>query len=448
MSSNVRTLTYLIFAYTCIEGLVINIMYPAILAFIAKDILILLLYLAMVTEQRAGTGSLSRLAAPVGGFFLVTLFYVMLPTPVTLLGEAVAVKQKVFYIPLMYAGYAYMRDEGDVLVLMKLMAATSIPVSLFGVYLYVKGPSALASIGANYSTVIASTAGAAGIAFWRVPGTFNSPGQYGEYLFDMAASFIGVLLLPALPKRQRLLTIVALVLVIGALMISGSRSPLLATFLAAAVILIAMNKISGIGKWATGLYGVLTLFWTFFGEGVRDRVESIASWEHVQRFQDTYFGQLFWTSLEKYPTGLGMGIATMGARHFTNPNDLILCESYFGLLCTEMGITGLIAFVWLIVAVLRLMATAWRGMARSPVRALWYALAVQVLWMVILLPIGTPLDAAPDNLYFWFFLGLTIRMYDLECVRLRRLQGVSAPAAGTTMPAGAVYAGVPGPQPW
>ena len=54
MSKSLRNLTYLIFLYTCIEGLVINIMYPNPVAFIVKDVFILMVYLGMMSQLGGG----------------------------------------------------------------------------------------------------------------------------------------------------------------------------------------------------------------------------------------------------------------------------------------------------------------------------------------------------------------------------------------------------------
>ncbi len=435
MSNNSRNLVYLIFIYTCVEGLIINIMYPNTLAFVFKDMMIAVLYLALVTEQRGASGTLSKFRAPIVSFFLCTLLYMALPTPVTLMGEAVAVKQKLFYIPLMYCGYHFMRDERDLKTLLKIMALSSIPVSLFGIYLFFTGVSGLSSLGANYSTVVYSTAGEAGQAYWRVPSTFTSPGQFGLYLQAQLVMFTGTLFVPSLPRSQKNLTIVAMACAMVALMVSGSRSPILATFMCGALILLWMGKISGFGTWAVGLYSVISIAFVFLGDGVKDRVTSIASLEHVERLQDTYFGQLFLSSLAKYPMGLGMGVATMGARHFTNWADLILVESYLGVISTEMGVFGFMLFSWILVMVVYYMADCRYRMRASPLRALWCASAVFVVYLAALTPINSALDSAPGNMYFWFFIGLAARLYDDEQKRLKQL-GQPAGAPTFRQPAG------------
>lgn len=430
---NVRTLTMLIFAYTTVEGLVINIMYPNTLPFIFKDFAILAAYLVLMMDGRGWDGSLGKVSGALAVYSLVIIFFLIMPSQVSLLGMLVAVKQRLFYIPLAWLGYHFVKQDSDVMDLARLMALTAIPACVFGIYLYFVGPSGLTSIGANYSAVFNSTAGEHGIAFWRVPGTFTSPGQYGGFLLFNSVLFAGLLLTPSVQARQRSLTLVALVVALGALMVSGSRSPVLFFLLCCLVILVVTGPIRGIGVWASGLYGLFTVGFSFFGDGVMDRVGSIASFEHVERFKDTYFGQLFWPMLWQSPMGFGLGRATLGARHFTDWANIMLVESYFGILVAETGLLGLAAFVVAIVQVIIALARCHFVMRTAPLNTVWYAVVLPVLITALLMPISTGIDAAPCNLYFWFFLGVSLKMYDLELLRLR--EGATAtPTRATPWP--------------
>jgi hypothetical protein len=424
-------------AYTCVEGLVINILYPNTLPFIFKDFAIVAAYLALMTDQRGGSGSLSKLTPAFFGFALITLLFLFMPSPVSPLGMLVAVKQRLLYIPLMYVGYHYLREDRDYFGLVRLMAITSIPVSLFGIYLYFVGPVGLTSIGAKYSAIIGSGAGSHGQQFWRVPSTFTSPGQFGIFLLANGAVFVGVLFGKSANKKLRTLTIVALVVLMAALLVSGSRTPLLLLLMIAALILIMTGRLGGIGIAAAGAYAVFAVAFSYFGGGVEDRVGSIASWEHVERFRDTYFGQLFLKFLQQSPMGFGLGRATLGARHFNQWQNVMLVESYFGIIAAEMGVLGLAIFGWLIAAVVSLLWKMRRVMSSSPFEVNWLSIALFVASTAAMLPIGTPIDASPGNLYFWFFLGILVKMYDQQLLRGR----AAAPMPATAYPAASTYPG-------
>jgi hypothetical protein len=434
--SNVRWLSYLIFIYTCVEGLVINIMYPNTLPFIFKDFAIVAAYLALITNSPGGSGSLSKLTPAIAGFSLLTLAFLAMPSPVSFFGMLVAVKQRLLYIPLAYVGYHFLRDERDYFGLMRVMALTSIPVSVFGIYLYFAGPAGLTALGAKYSAVIGSGAGSHGQQFWRVPSTFTSPGQFGIFLLANGAGFLGVLFGKTPDKKLRTLTIVSLVILIAALLVSGSRSPLLLLFGIGGMMLILTGRLGGIGVAAAGAYTVFAVAFSYFGGGVEDRVGSIASWEHVERFRDTYFGQLFLQFLLQSPMGFGLGRATIGARHFNQWQNLMFVESYFGIIAAEMGVLGLAVFGWLTLAILATLSRMRRLMASSQLNLNWLSLALFVLATTALLPVGTPIDASPGNLYFWFFLGMLVKMYDQHIAggRMSASQAATSAVATPTYP--------------
>ena len=49
----------------------------------------------------------------------------------------------------------------------------------------------------------------------------------------------------------------------------------------------------------------------------------------------------------------------------------------------------------------------------APGAVLWHALAVYVLFTLLILPVSTVIDHAPSNLYFWFAVGALLRVADL-----------------------------------
>lgn len=425
---NLRWLTYLIFIYTCVEGLVINILYPNTLPFIFKDFAIIAAYLALMGTG-ARSGSLSKLTPGFIGFAVVTIVFIAMPSPVSLFGMLVAVKQRLLYIPLAYVGYHFLRDEKDYFGLMRVMAITAIPVSIFGVYLYFTGPIGLISIGAKYSAIIGSTSGSHGISFWRVPSTFNSPGQFGCFLLANGAALLGVLFGTGASKKLRSISIASMVILLAALMVSGSRTPILLLLVIAALMLILTGRLGGIGVAAAGGYVVFALAFSYLGGGVEDRVGSIASWEHVERFRNTYFGQLFLQFLQESPMGFGLGRATIGARHFNQAQNVMLVESYFGIIAAETGVLGIMAFTWMTAAIVVLLLKLRKAMSTSVLYVNWLSITLMLLLFVGMLPIGTVIDSSPGNLYFWFFIGMAVKMHDLHVAGGARSAAAPQPSA-------------------
>lgn len=416
MSEFQRRLVYAIFLYTCIEGLVVNLFYPNPFAYLPKDAMIAMLYLGLMGRTNQ-SGSIAKFTMPLAFFAIVCFMFVAMPTPVAPLGLAVALKQRLFYIPLMFAGYYFLRGDADLARLLRVIAWSSIPVSLFGIYLFFGGPSALKEMGGNYSHVFFSTSGAGGVSFYRVPGTFNSPGQYGAYLYMVATLMIGFLLVSGLSPKDRRMIFLALACLVPAMLVSGSRAPLLLFFVQAGLIAMMSRQLSRAGLAAGIGYLLVILSLEFFGVGVADRMASTISQENFERFSNTFFGQLWLRPILANPLGEGLAVATIGARHFSQAS-VRLVESYLGVLGTEMGVMGVVAFLGLAVPIAIYMSQARAWMRNAASHSIWIALFLQTMFTILLTTNSTGLDTIPANLYFWFFLGVAVKMVDLERTRL------------------------------
>lgn len=438
MSKYEKYLVHFIFFYTCIEGLVINIQFPSKLPHLYKDILIFILYLLVFLRSPKRfiprSSSTRNLMLALSCFALVTLLFIIFPWTKFLPG-LVAIKQRLFYIPLIFIGYQFVSNEADLKKLLQWQVVYAIGVSLFGVYLFFAGPTGLTRLGANYSAVIfsAQTEARASV-FWRVPGTFNSPGQYGVYLFSIGLFAIALLMTKTVSKKWKLIALTSLLVIIVAIFTSGSRSPIVFLTASAAVLLLFSRKLKRVITWGLVGYTIVAIGFNILGGGVKERFGSIASYEHIERFQNTYFGQLFLPSLVKNPFGEGLGIATIGARHLSEikPTPKIgaptvesevsfkLVESYFGIIATETGFPGLFAFFWVSGLIIVLIFKQRKYMRQSPHSIFWYAFAVYVLFTVLIFPVSTSIEHAPTNLYFWFLIGAIASMADIE--RRKRME--------------------------
>ena len=430
MSPLVRFLVHFAFFYTCVEGLVVNLLYPAPLPFIYKDFVLLAVYIGVIVPNLEHVleppASLRVLSGMLAAFGALLLLYLLIPSEFSILSQLVAVKQRLYYMPLILVGYFFLRSTADLKHLITAMAVYAIGVSLFGIYLYFTGPDGLIRIGAKYSAVF-YTPGQ--VSVWRVPGTFTSSGQYGGYLSLNAIVISALLLVPGVKRWARAVAIVALVLVVLAMLASGSRSSIIVASAGVALAMLMSGRLTRIGLWTLAAYAVFAYGFVALGPGVQERFDSIASAENVTRFQRTYFGQMFLPKLIENPLGLGLGIATIGARHFADFSKMYLMESYFGILAVETGLPGLMAFIGVVAAIVVLVLKFHRLMARAPDGPLWLAFASYVLLTAGVMPISTSIDHAPSNFYFWFAIGGLARMVELEQWRQWYLTNGSAAAS-------------------
>ena len=413
MTEGMRRVVLAIFIYGGFEGLVVNLFYPNTLAYLPKDVMIAITYFGLMSGVRSSSGSLTRFNGPAMVFALLCVMSVALSLSVAPMGLAVALKQRLFYIPLMFVGYHYTRGDADLARLLRVMAWFAIPVGLFGIYLYFGGPYTLKGMGAEYSHTFISTAGEAGIAFYRVPGTFNSPGQYGAFLMLTGTYLVGFLLVKDLRPSDRNLIIAALACILPALLASGSRTPQLMFFIFSGVLALMSRQVGRAGVLAALVYFLLIFSFDYFGAGVSDRVGSTFTQENGDRFRATFFGQLFLPQLIANPLGEGLGRATIGARHFMS-DDVELVESYLGLLATEMGVLGVVSFVVLAIVIGLQLVQARPWIKGAPAAPIWNAAFLLLLSTLLLTANSTGLDSIPGNQYFWFFLGVAMKMVDMR----------------------------------
>ena len=113
---------------------------------------------------------------------------------------------------------------------------------------------------------------------------------------------------------------------------------------------------------------------------------------------------------------------TIGARHFAELFEVVLVESYLGILAVESGWPGLLSFLAVELAIIAVIVKQYRVMASSPFAFLWLSLAAYVGLTIAILPVSTGIDHAPTNFYFWFAVGAIIRLAEIEYWRLWELR--------------------------
>ncbi|MGH7771213.1 MAG: O-antigen ligase family protein [Candidatus Binatia bacterium] len=423
MNEAARNLVKLIFFYTCIEGLIINIWYPSKLPFLYKDFAILavyvLVFLPNLNRLFAPSPTLKKLTLPLLFFSVIAGLYLLLPGT-GLLAGLFALKQKLFYIPLISIGYFFVRSDDDLKRLFSALALYAIGASAFGIYLYFRGPEGLRELGATYSAVLWTPRYEPSVQqYWRVPGTFTSAGQYSSYLLFSGLIAAALLMAGYLSKRWKGVTTISMALIVLAMLASGTRASVVLLSASMAILVLLSQEVKGLIRWGLVGYAVLAFGFTFLGPGVEERFASIATYEHVKRFQTTYFGQLFLPALLENPFGMGLGISTVGTRHLSESAEIQLVESYLGILAMETGVLGLGTFLWVAIAIGALILRLRREIQGMPEAVLWYALAVYVSLTIVVLPISTAIDHGPTNFYFWFSIGVLFKLADLE--RQRRM---------------------------
>jgi O-antigen ligase len=108
--------------------------------------------------------------------------------------------------------------------------------------------------------------------------------------------------------------------------------------------------------------------------------------------------------------GLGTGSNTGPARFAVTDSTAITLENYFAKAVMEFGVIGLVLIVLLLGATIWYAYRACRSTTHPRAKAYAHALAAFVIISVINEWKGSYLDIDPLNVYFWFFLGVLLRI--------------------------------------
>lgn len=432
-----RRLFPLIFLFSCVDGFISNWMYPNRLPLLYRDFLILGVYVMFLIREPALQWAI-RLRERVGtaAWFLATAFLfvgaiqVFNPLLPSVLVGVLGFKILFFYWLLALLAFAYT----DSLERARRLAATivlfSIPLNLFGLYQFWQGPEFLLSAfgpGFERATTLAYIEELESEdSFVRVIGTFASTGQYTGFLLVNAMLAIA-LLFTAASRRTTAVWAGCSLLNVLAILATGSRTGLVG--LAMEVVLVAIlcrrtwRVLAVASVAAVGLY----FGFTWLGENVALRFESLGNVEMVRhRTLETTTG-MFVILLERYPLGRGLGTGSTASRHLLDEDsgDWELVENDLSKLQLETGIVGVGLFYLFLTALGLTWIRRWRRSLADPVLGFAAPLSAYCLTKMAFAFIVGGFDSPPGSVFFWALVGIVARL--------------SAPAGGVrTPPAGAL----------
>jgi len=349
------------------------------------------------------------------------------------------------YVPLMFIGYSLIESDLDLrkffrfnMVLFLIVVALGIAQSILGPRFL--NPTVIQEDIRDLSTLY-RVAPISGLAAYRPNGVFVSAGRFANFLvlsWLMALGFGGYLLLRRRSGRNLAFLAIAVV-AIGTVM-CASRSPIM--YNAGSAMVVAAAFLWG-APWRQGevrrvirtiqraLLAVglgLLLMMTYFPEAIASRLaiysETLSpdspSSELAARTRD-YPLRNFMLAFEhpNWITGYGIGTCTLGIQYVVRIMHAapmgIGVESGYGQLLIELGIVGLLLWIFLSIAI---SLSAWR-VAKRLRGTPWFPLAFVIFWYVfmVLIPMTyVGLSAYQDymmNTYLWILLGVLFRLPDL-----------------------------------
>jgi len=418
-------------AYLPISGVVILALSQSQVALLLKDLLFLVPAYALfgygLLRGRESLRGLPR--APVGFLCALAALVVLqmlnpgLPNPLVAL---IGLKVWLFYIPVMFLAFAFVADERDLCVMLRLLVTLTVIPCLVGLI------ELALVLSTGYQSTMESIYGDAAIQVTqrfaqfeigetaliaRIPSTFTFVTQYFGFTLAMIVPAYALLHLDPTARWRRFAAAV-LVLDVLACLTSGARSafvylPLLMTLIVLLDRRASAVMFGGAPAIALALSGVMLL-----------GVDLPVLFDMVLGLGGNYASEIAYGALTsaiyQWPLGEGTGVNTGPARYaFSDMASFEALENYYAKAVHELGLPGLIAvmglFSSLIVAGFRV-----RGALGDPrLRSAAAALLAFLITMSINCFKGWQLDLDPINVYMWLFAGMLLKLAALDNARAR-----------------------------
>ena len=417
-----RRLFPAIFLFTMVDGFISNWLYPARLPLLYRDFLIIGVYGLFINQEPVGAW-VTQLRERVGrgawflamSFMVVGLLQVFNPSSPDVLVWLLGLKVLFLYWPLAILAYAYVDSLDRARGLLKAIVYVSVPINLFGLYQFWRGPEFLVSTfgpGFERATIMAWIEGIGpDDSFLRIIGTFASTGQFSGFLL-INAMFCFALLFSAKERRESLIVSGCAVLSFLAMLATGSRGGLVALVVEAALFALLCHRARQ--ALVVALLISVSLYYGFdwLSENVSTRFETLRDIEMVRhRTVDTTSAQ-FVEVFREYPFGRGLGTASMAARHLLGEgsSDWTMVENYLSKLQMETGILGVLLF-YLFMGVLSIRwLQDWLKTLEGPARDLVLALAAYCLTLFVTGGLFGGLDTPPQSVFLWALIGIAARL--------------------------------------
>ena len=415
--------------------------------FFAKDVLVLVVYLSFFISRRAkrAIGFRPPFLVPLLIFIWIGVIQVFNPNSHSIFYGLLGMKVYFLYVPLMYVGYAFLESDED---LRKLLTYNSILVILvagLGIAQAIIGPSFLNPHNLQEDIRDLATlyrkSPITGQISYRPTSVFVSTGRFSNFVivsWVLVLGFGGYLLLRS--RRGRGIAFLSIAVVGIASIMSTSRSVFLWTASSALVALAAFlwgapwrqgevrRVLRTIQRTLLAAGLALLAMITIFPEQIASRFalysetlspDSPAS-ELVYRTRDYPLKNfLLAFDYDHWVTGYGIGTSSLGfqyvMRYFHPVPMNVLVENGYGQILLELGVPGLIAWIFLSVSIILSVWKVVKGLRQTP----WFPIAFCIFWFAFLLLI--PMSyigfiAYQDyvmNAYLWLMLGILFRLPDI-----------------------------------
>jgi hypothetical protein len=444
---NWRTGFYLFFVWMLFEDLVRKYMGNSLELFFGKDVLLVFVYLALFVEIRRGREKTFRppFLLFLSLFLWLGVVQVFNQNSPSILYGLLGFKVYFYYMPLLFVGYALIRNDVDLRKFLVVSAVLAGVISILGIVQAILGNSFLnpAKLAPELQDLgnLTKVSPLSNRALSLPDSVFVSSGRFDEYviwMFILTAGTAAYLLLHT-PRHRKLVFGVIGALAVATLL-SGSRSTVVGV-VASALVLPAVFLWGAPWRWgqayrlvkairrtfivtALALAALILLFPEDAGSRIAFYAETLdprsTAYEGTTRSWDYPIDNLLY-AFEKpnWLLGNGIGTASLGGQYVakvlgTRPVNLGVEEGY-GTLIVEMGIVA--PFLWLLWTG-SVLYYSWKVALRLRDTRL-FPLAFAIVWYAfMLLYVFTYAGIMAyqnyvSNAYLWLLLGILFRLPDV-----------------------------------
>ena len=429
----------------------------SMIVFFAKDFLVGTVYLSFYFAKRRRQVEIAKFPflVPLAIFICLVVIQVFNPISPSIFYGLLGLKIYFYYAPLMFLGYAMLRQPTDLEQFLLVSMGAGIVIAVLGIIQSVVGASFLTpDEGASELYELSHLVRYSPIthqAAFAPSSVFVSAGRFSGYvilLWILAMGMQGYLLLARRPGAKY--GFVGLGVVTVAVMITGTRTPFI--FMAGSALVMSAAFLWGAPwRWGLGhrmvkslrrafLFGGIGLIlmvqifptviggnWAFFSETLSPTGEGSQLIGGALDYPVLNFRQAFEDGL--WPYGHGTGMSSLGmqyvARYLNTPLPRFGVESGYGTLVVEFGILGL--FLWFF-WVSFLLYSGWR-IIKQLRQTVYFPIAFAIWWyavvmLVLLMYLGqSSIDDFVHNANLWLLIGVLYRLPKLAAMP----QPVAAP---------------------
>ncbi len=455
---NWRTGFYFFLGWLLFEDLARKYMNNDLALFFGKDILAALTYVSLYAAIRKGREKTFRppFLLPLAIFVWLGAVQIFNSHSPSILYGLLGFKVYFFYIPLLWVGYALLRNDEELRKFLVINVALGMFIAFLGIIQAIMGndflnPSILNSNLARLGDLEKYTP--LGEKAFNLPDSvFVSAGRFGAYLtviWILAIGAAGYLIL-ARARRGQKLVLLSVGVVAAATVLSGMRGPLV--HMVAFALIMAAGFVWGTSRHqeqsrllrktirrsviiaALALAAIVMLFpqkadtrIAFYTQTLLPHSSAYeATWRGwgypLQNLKDAF-------AVPNWGLGNGIGLASLGRQYIAEllkqPAPDIWVEEGFGVLIVELGIVA--PFLWLLWSG-ALLYYCWK-IVRKLRGTRFFPIAFAIAWYAFLLLLFLTWSGLSiyqnyvNNAYLWILVGVLFRLPDL----LRTAPGVLVP---------------------